>query len=61
MKELIKYCENEIAWAKESLEKMEAGFSYNEEDYIYLPCWMRAHELILDLLEFQAKNVKHEQ
>ncbi|MFH1428839.1 MAG: hypothetical protein ABIH39_03745 [Candidatus Margulisiibacteriota bacterium] len=45
-----KRCEEEIAWAQANIDEMNNPYNYQEEDKIWLPCWLKAHKEILDII-----------
>ena len=51
-------CKEEIAWAEAELKEMAAGHEYANDDRVYLPCWLKAHKEILDIIENQVINPK---
>ena len=45
-------CKEEIEWAEANIEEMNLPgnpHNYQEDDKVWLPCWVRAHKNILDL------------
>ena len=48
---LMQKCKEEIKWAQENINEMNAIGGYCDEDKIYLPCWLKAHQEILALME----------
>jgi len=48
-----KKCEEEIAWAQANIDEMELPgnpHNYKADDKIWLPCWLKAHKEIFDLI-----------
>ena len=47
-------CEEEIEWAQANIDEMNLPgnpHNYANDDKIWLPCWLKAHKEILDLIK----------
>ena len=54
MEKLKKKCEEEIKWAQDNIKQMEISGNphrYQEEDKVWLPCWLKAHQDMLALID----------
>ena len=50
----IEKCKEEIEWAEANIAAMNLPgnpHNYAADDRVYLPCWLKAHQNILDLIE----------
>ena len=53
IQKVIEKCEEEIKWAQANIDEMnlpDNPSNYCEEDKVWLPCWLKAHKQILDLI-----------
>lgn len=51
--EIKKKCEEEIMWAQANIDEMNLPgnpHNYCDDDKIYLPCWLKAHKDILEII-----------
>jgi len=49
-----KKCEEEIEWAQANIDEMslpDNPFNYQDNDRVWLPCWLKAHKEMLDYLD----------
>ena len=45
------HCKKEIEWAEAELKEMAAGHKYADDDKVWLPCWLKAHQEMLKIIE----------
>ena len=53
MQKIIDRCEEEIEWAQANIDEMDmAGnpHNYQEDDRVWLPCWLKAHKEMLEII-----------
>jgi len=51
IKAIRQKCKEEIEWAEAELAEMAAGHEYADDDRVYLPCWVKAHKEMLDIIK----------
>jgi len=51
IKAIRQKCKEEIEWAEAELKEMAAGHEYADDDRVYLPCWVKAHKEMLDIIK----------
>lgn len=52
-KKMIDKCKEEIKWAQANIDKMNLPgnpHNYQDDDRVWLPCWLKAHKEMLDLI-----------
>jgi hypothetical protein len=49
-KKLIKKCKEEIEWAEANIAEMKSLNNYQDDDRVWLPCWLKAHKEMLDFI-----------
>jgi len=57
-KRVVEECNEEIEWAQANIDEMELEgnpHNYADDDKIWLPCWLRAHKKILELVAQEDK------
>ena len=47
---ILNKCKEEIKWAQDNIDEMNASGSYYDDDKIWLPCWLKAHQEMLKLI-----------
>ena len=58
IQKIIAKCEEEIEWAQACIDEMnlpDNPHNYQEDDKIWLPCWLKAHKNMLDLIITDAE------
>lgn len=47
---LINKCKEEIEWTQANIEEANELGRYAGNDEVWLPCWLKAHKEMLDLI-----------
>ena len=53
IQEIIDKCKEEIEWAQANIDEMNLTgnpHNYQDDDNVWLPCWLQAHKDMLDLI-----------
>ena len=58
IKKLIDKCKEEIEWAQANINEMNEKGNYAEDDKVWLPCWLKAHKEMLDIIKTNPAKVK---
>jgi len=48
---VIAKCKEEVQWAQDNIDEMNKNGGYNDEDKVWLPCFLKVHQEILSIIE----------
>ena len=58
LRQITEKCQEEIEWAQANIKEMELEgnpHNYAEDDKVWLPCWLKAHKGILEIISKGGK------